>query len=804
MLFYIMILVLLGVLLFLINSDNLIKKQPNSRLKYNPKVEEEEQGQVQLRVEDAITTDNISLALENLQNKFFSDSRFRCDSGLECSPEEKKTIYTSCLGTDGNLVGEPMEGDIECPAGQTKSLSTCCQTNSCAIKPPCPEGYDEKMNSAGFMCCDKKTNYNGNLYGLGIKTDIDVEEAEKIAKDVGLSLLISPSTPKGLLTAARRFIPKTTQLIAEISRNIARKAINKLASGALKPRYIKKIVEVAARIGTKVGEQSAKAAIKASKTLAAAATKQATKQAAIQSAAASTAATGVGAPVGAAISVAGALLAVFDGITLGLDLLDLGGYGELEFKSTYEKQKKELDEQTREDLKNEGYPEPYEQIMGPLDALSEDQLTTVISEKYNAVFSSKYFQSIMKNVSDKSEGKTEDEILLLFDEELDKVSSEIQKQSYSEICKSVGGMLIGDDKCSYTKEECNGYEWPIPLNGADTDVSSLQFRRYVDGKCIAEGPDIRSACEEAGIPYDFETGICAMTEEYCLKKGADWRNNDCYIDDGQKALEFLLGETVTRGLKQVFDTKQYESCQENEKDDGYFCRKQLCKDGDGLELETCYPKPNDGYYGAGPYAWAKCPLDRDGGVFCTRDTYGRGPGNDPGIGDCPEGSTSNFFGDCMAKQVDREDGVNHSEPWGKSWDKSDGCSWNRHIEAGVCFRACPDGYFGRAYEKCWANGANSDGVVRKMTERGKKECGHWQESNGNGWCYDKCKEGYHGVGPFCTQDCPPNTHGETCTKNSYGRGDGYSPETTIRVKQRKVDYGKTDKYGVVALISTNN
>jgi hypothetical protein len=57
---------------------------------------------------------------------------------------------------------------------------------------------------------------------------------------------------------------------------------------------------------------------------------------------------------------------------------------------------------------------------------------------------------------------------------------------------------------------------------------------------------------------------------------------------------------------------------------------------------------------------------------------------------------------------------------------------------------------------------------------------------------------------LCWQECPPNTSGDTCTKNSYGRGAGYIPGTSIRVKKRKAEYGKTDKYGVISLIPTNN
>lgn len=93
---------------------------------------------------------------------------------------------------------------------------------------------------------------------------------------------------------------------------------------------------------------------------------------------------------------------------------------------------------------------------------------------------------------------------------------------------------------------------------------------------------------------------------------------------------------------------------------------------------------------------------------------------------CPP-NTKEVLGDCYGLPVDREDGRNDAEPLWKAndlkWSKErghyrDGCSWNRHQEAAVCFRACPDGYFGRAYERCWPNGADSFGVVKRLVDRG--------------------------------------------------------------------------------------
>jgi hypothetical protein len=96
-------------------------------------------------------------------------------------------------------------------------------------------------------------------------------------------------------------------------------------------------------------------------------------------------------------------------------------------------------------------------------------------------------------------------------------------------------------------------------------------------------------------------------------------------------------------------------------------------------------------------------------------------------GGCPNHSYENWAGDCMGIAVDREDGRNEAEArWFKAndlkWSQEkghyrDGCSWNRHEEAGVCFRSCPSGTFGRAYEKCFPNGADSFGVLKRLSDR---------------------------------------------------------------------------------------
>ena len=148
---------------------------------------------------------------------------------------------------------------------------------------------------------------------------------------------------------------------------------------------------------------------------------------------------------------------------------------------------------------------------------------------------------------------------------------------------------------------------------------------------------------------------------------------------------------------------------------------------------------------------------RDDGTSCWLDTYGRGVGRGADYGPCPPRSSEKsgiLTRDCYADQTDRKDGRNEGETWGSHADDKpggkDGCSWDRHVEGVLCFRDCPDGYFGRATDKCWANGANEFGVMKYGVDRLK--CND-DEDKVDLLCYPKCASGYHAVG-CCT--CEPN------------------------------------------------
>ncbi len=179
------------------------------------------------------------------------------------------------------------------------------------------------------------------------------------------------------------------------------------------------------------------------------------------------------------------------------------------------------------------------------------------------------------------------------------------------------------------------------------------------------------------------------------------------------------------------------------------CEGDLVKDSTGL---LCYPKCNDGYKGVGPVCWGVCPDGfKDIGAFCQKpDSYGRGGGYPWKFGD-PVGNLDNARKRCV------DDG--HPEGC-----ETDGAIVYPKCKAGfhkvgccVCSPDCPKDFadtgtgctkpsYGRGAGKLLAcdPGLERDGVL----------------------CYKPCKQGFHGIGPLCWQNCPsqePTECGAGCT-----------------------------------------
>ena len=313
------------------------------------------------------------------------------------------------------------------------------------------------------------------------------------------------------------------------------------------------------------------------------------------------------------------------------------------------------------------------------------------------------------------------------------------------LCTEYKGVML-DGKCTYTtKEDCN-------TNFGDYDIDKSWSE--TDKKCYSINAAISNLCEQNGIKYDKEKGICVITEEMCRMKGGDPKKlsdgtYDCRINDGQNFFEMVFGSTLVRGLKQIFDPNQYEKCRAGYLDDNaYSCRKEC---DDGYEFGEIKDK-------AGQTALEIATLGTSTAVIlAAKYTCWAKPGQerkytcDPGYDD--RGLT------CDAKAVTIGPGITP--------DIVDRCPEGKVMTAGLCYDKCKDGYKSNGATICHADDSRLSypqplwGCDKHYTDRGGEptcytvppfdvldagivptDCPPGEEYIA-GLCYKNCKDGYN-------------------------------------------------------------
>lgn len=633
-----------------------------------------------------------------------------------------------------------------------------------------------------------------------------------VGADIILRKLIVKATEKATRLLVAKTVLKIEQKLLTMTARVLERIGAKAGAEMLSRLGLRAGEKAAAKAAQLAAEQAAKVAVKAGVKAAETGATVGTELAAQSTVAAST---------GPAAPFVEAGLLAFDVLSIGLDIGDAGGYGQMSTLEEYRKIRDSINAELKKAYEEQGGT--YPSVIGPLDKLSADDYKQKINDEITKIMSSN--DPLVKPMKDAIASDIKENILTEVDLEDDSKMQEyimlvdmdmVFQKASNNLCVSSGGKTVdlGDNNfaCSYKdRQSCEtSYSWPLKEDSNET------YAEYRDdqfgGACINASYALRGICETAKIGYNTKTGLCNIDETYCKSKGADWKDGDCHVNQGQEIAELLFGTTITRGLKQIFDPAQYSSCDSGEIDDGYFCRRLTCPAGleekdslcykpcdkgfhpfgccicspdcpegwtdDGATCRKvgcnadqdhngalCYPKCKEGYSGVGPVCWENCkPGYVDDGAFCRKpiETYGRGAGRIPDKRPCDPGQ--------------RDDGTScwldtYGRGVGRIPDKG-GCDAGQRDDGTSCWEdfKCAGGWDEFNWgllgtSRTWNALKNCGGCgCIKKTLFDRQSCHDDEEKNG-ALCYPKCKAGYHAVG-CCL--CEPD-EGPGIKKNLFQR-----------------------------------
>jgi hypothetical protein len=275
-------------------------------------------------------------------------------------------------------------------------------------------------------------------------------------------------------------------------------------------------------------------------------------------------------------------LIIFDAISLIMDLVDVGGYGNMTSKRAYQEMRRQAEEMLKEELANMNPPMNYPIVMSPIgEILSDEDLLLEELDKYMTENFNEPVDSEIKKMFDTMDADIESGDIKSDDDYFELMDLSVVVDNMLDIkCIDLGGVLA-DGKCNYTGavscEERN--TWPM---SEDSETVYSEFDKNTK-QCILAGSSERVLCESKGLVYNLEERACELTEVYCQTKAAEFVDGDCVIPTEQAILGLIFGDTIVNGLKQVFSMDQYEECP-------YFGEISV---GEG-NAKTCLNVTNDG------------------------------------------------------------------------------------------------------------------------------------------------------------------------------------------------------------------
>ena len=457
-----------------------------------------------------------------------------------------------------------------------------------------------------------------------------------------------------------------------------------------------------------------------------------------------------GGPVGLA------LLAV-QILSMGLDLAHVGNYDDITYLDVWRNFKEKINTTIENKVIENGGTLPGSLIRSPINKfpsgidVSGNPLPETIAfiDKFKASTSDKtivlpeptnkyevtrmisiryiinYMSLILKNMDTKN----------LTDIDFENIKTQLVKEATDYLTSQSGSDYIYETLCNYfpnskmieingqkyctykDKQTCDAsYDWDKLKKclSSDSKECNETYVQWVtdasnNSYCKYTSFAMKSACEDKGLPYDYDKEICRITPEYCQGKAVDYTTEsdglgNCKIGVGQDIAEMIIGTTITRGLIQVFDPGQYESCPEGWYDGANLPQELKIAMGLGVLLppplntipilyetmgnKMCVSKYRclDGLENSGGLCYPPCKsgFKSDGATFC----YKEYPGTNGSLIDIYMGSETK----APTTMDTCPPGQNKAAPGGLICYRDCRPGYHPNATGETCVEDCPPGY----------------------------------------------------------------------------------------------------------------
>jgi len=448
-----------------------------------------------------------------------------------------------------------------------------------------------------------------------------------------------------LIKKGPKFASKFSNNVAKVTKNVAKKVIERMAS--------KDAMRITERAGVKVIEHAAERAGIA------AATKLGTQTAVA-------AETGPGFPFVEAAEIA------FNMLTGYMDEFNLGGFQNMTNMTLLNSMRDQIDKTVKDAYTGAG--EEWPVIYGPFSTINSDVLTTSITAlatsicenqltQYKAGLANGTILPPSEAISDDSDQMNAYYLASGINVDLAFDTATQNK------CVSMGGVWkkhpnVGSSNmvCTWESNAAGKCLSPWPLQVDDTYYEYDSRTKT----CQVKSSSMRTKCENLnlGVTYNFGTGSCNLSSQYCTRYGADnglGSNGDCAISKGEEIAEMIFGTTFTRSLVNIFSPNSYAPCPPGAKTVGYLCEENKCPAGqekvNGICYDACpsdYSRKADSLGTNVPGFCYKCPAGFMPSTLGICHKNGCPPGKEPGTGigvgfcydPCPQGQSDNGAAQC--------------------------------------------------------------------------------------------------------------------------------------------------------------